>query len=280
MRKRKAFLTFMAAAGFGVMTISVPLMMAAGPQENSPAAQEANAQPLTLPAGFVAKDIDATSGVKSGLVKLTDRALTKGDFNSFLAELSSQDKERAREFKGVDQSKLDSVISQIQEQWKAKYGQDFKISDKNLVFNDQFQIAQGQVSEPTVAVNNWPVAARSDEAVTAANKSDAGTAAGDAQKEADAAKLTRGTDVAIVRFPADGHLAPIDVSMIHQALFWRVDIPNDRTGEQIYNDLLAHLNHIQSNEDRWPADENDGYRMVARNVVEAVYGIPVPGVKG
>ena len=33
-------------------------------------------------------------GVKSGVAKLTNRFVTKGDFNKLLAELSTQDKDR------------------------------------------------------------------------------------------------------------------------------------------------------------------------------------------
>jgi hypothetical protein len=278
MRKQSSFLTIVAAAGFGLMSIGSPLLMATDPMPaNSPAAPAAEvAAPLTLPAGFTQKNVDAQSGVKSGLVKLTERAVTKGGFNGFLAELSSQDKSRAREFKGADQSKLDDVIGQIQSAWKAKYGHDFSIDDKNLIFNDTYSIVQGQVSDPEVAINNWPVATQSGQAVTAGDRSNANTQ----KKEVNDSKLTKGTDVAIIRLPGDEACPEIDVSMLHQMLFWRVDVPNDRSGEQIYTDLLSRLNWIQDHQDKWPSDVNDAYRLVARNVAAAVYGIPTNAMKG
>jgi hypothetical protein len=275
MRKTKnAIVTLFAAASFGVMPLAAPLLMGddAVPA-NTPAAEAS--QTLSLPTGFNPKNVDAASGIKSGLVKLTDRAVTKGGFNSFLAELSSQDKDRAREFKGADQSKLDEVIGQIQSAWKAKYGQDFSINDKNVVFNDSYPIVQGEVSDPQLAVSNWPVAAQAGQAVMAADRSNADTQ----KKEVNDSKLTKGTDVAIIRLPADDACPQVNVSMIHQLLFWRVDVPNDRTGEQIYNDLVSRLTWIESHQDKWPGDINDGYRLVARNVAAAVYGVPMHGMK-
>jgi len=56
-----------------------------------------------------------------------------------------------------------------------------------------------------------------------------------------------------------------------------VDLPNDRTGEQIYNDLTTHLTYIRDHQDKWPADVTDGYRLVAQHAIGALYGVPVPG---
>ena len=54
-----------------------------------------------------------------------------------------------------------------------------------------------------------------------------------------------------------------------------VDVPNDRTGEQIYQDLLTHLTYADEHKDQWPSDVNDGYRMFAHHVLMALYGVPV-----
>jgi hypothetical protein len=226
---------------------------------------------VRLPDGFVEKDEDAASGVKSTLVGLTNRAVSKDSYDSFfsgfLSELASRDKERAREFKGVDQNHLNDVIGQIQTEWRSKYGQEFDVSDKNLVFNDSFPIVQGEVSDPTVASNNWPCAC---------NPSQLASANSD-QQQSNTKELTKGRAVAIIRFPAGDGMPSIDVSMIHQLLTgWYVDLPVDRTGEQIYNDLSSHLTYVASHQDQWPSDVNDAYRMVARNVAASLYGVSSP----
>lgn len=231
---------------------------------------------LTLPAGFQEKDVDAVSGVKTGLEKLTARFAAKGDFNKMLAELATQDKDRARDFKGVDQTKLDGRIEQISQAWKAKYGQDFDPNDKNVIFDDRYMMVQGEVTDPSVALAGWPIAA-TNEAMTAGSKQTPADASDKAVKdETSAAKMDKGRNVALVRFPASHALPAITASMIHELpAFYRVDIPNDRTGEQIYNDTLTHLTYIGEHVDQWPADVNDAYRMVAHHAIAAVYGVDI-----
>lgn len=243
--------------------------------QNQPSANNDQAQPPHLPDGFVEKDEDAASGVKSTLVGLTNRAVTKDSYNSFfssfLSELAKRDKDRAQEFTGVNQDQLNQIIDRIQNQWQSKYGQSFDVSDKNLIFNDQFPIAQGEVSDPnTAAASAWPEPATTDQAVQAGASSQ--------QQQCNQKELTQGRAVAVISFPAGEGVPNMKVSLIHQALTgWYVDVPADRTGEQLYNDLTSHLNYIASHQDQWPADVNEGYRMVARHVAAALYGVPAPG---
>jgi len=245
----------------------------ATPRDNARTAEQ---QPLALPPGFTVKDVHATNEVKTGLAKLTARAYTKGDWDKFLAELSTQDKERAREFKGADQARLDALIVRIQQQWKSKYGKDFDLDEKKVVFDDRYQIVQGEVSDPAVALANWPIAATPGDAVTAGEHKVIPGDSKSIKKEERAEKLTRGRNVAIVRFPTAWGMADINVSMVHELpMFYRVDIPNDRTGDQIYNDLVAQLTWLGDHADQWPADANDGYRLFAQRAVAAVYGVPM-----
>jgi hypothetical protein len=70
----------------------------------------------------------------------------------------------------------------------------------------------------------------------------------------------------------------MNVSLIHQRVAgWRIDLPIERSGELIYNDLSSHLAYFAAHQDQWPADVNEAYRMVARNVVAALYGVSSPG---
>jgi hypothetical protein len=256
-------------------TAQQPQGPGASPQVNNPAnppAADQNAAMPQLPSGFIAKDEDAASGVKSTLVGLTQRAVTKDSydsfFSSFLSELANRDKARAQEFKGVDQQQLNATISRIQNEWRSKYNQDFDINDKNLVFNDQFPIVQGEVNDTATAAANWPIDATSGQAINAGANSE--------QQQCNTKELTSGRAVAIIGMPAGNGVAAINVSMVHQLTGWYVDLPVDRTGQQIYTDLSSHLNYIASHQDQWPSDVNEAYRMVARQVVSALYGVSTP----
>ncbi len=242
---RKTSRWMLAAAMTAGMAGFTPAFVSAEDKADSTKTEAKAENALTLPAGFDVKDVGAVSEVKTGLVKLTERSVTKGDFNKFLAELAKADKERTREFKDVDQKKLDGRISQINKAWKAKYGNKFDVNDKNVVFDERFTIVQGEVADPNVALANWPVAATGSDAVTASNKEAADRDTKQAKHEASAEKLEKGRNVAIVRLPAAYGFNAMNVSMIHQLpAFYRVDISDSRTGEQIYNDLLNHLTWI------------------------------------
>jgi hypothetical protein len=277
-------LLFVATAGVGALAF-VPRAGAGPDPASNPPANTATDQPAQnqpnaaeasrpqLPDGFIEKDEDGASGIRSTVVGLTQRAVTKDSYDSFfsgfLSELAKRDEARSQKFNGVNQEQLNATISQIQTEWHNKYGQDFDLSDKNLVFNERFPIVEGEVSDPTAAANNWPVAAYGQAANTIANSD---------QQQSNTKELTKGRAVAIIRFPAGDGLPELNVSLLHQTLTgWYVDVPVDRTGEQVYNDLSSHLNYIANHQDQWPSDINDGYRMVARQVVGALYGVSAQG---
>jgi len=262
------------ATGFSAVPFAAIAGAADQPANNQAANQPADNTPPQLPSGFQQKDLDSVGEIRSGLEKLTERFATKGDFNKMLAELSTQDRERAREFKGVDQNKIDGAIDQIRQAWKSKYGQDLDLSDKNIVFDARYAIVQGEVTDPAVALAGWPVAPVAGAVTAGSRQSPADASATAVNNEVDAAKLDKGRDVALVRFPATHCLPATTVSLIHELpMFYRVDIPNDRTGEQIYNDTLTQLTYIGDHSNEWPDDVTDGYRMLAQHAVAAVYGV-------
>lgn len=273
-------LLFVAAASVSALAF-VPSAMAGDPTPNAtnqPADNQDNAKKvlpaLSLPDGFVAKDEGAAAGVASTFVQITQRAVTKDSYDSFfssyLSDLAARDKARAQDFKGADQAHLNDLIGQIQAAWLTKYGQDFDVSEKNLAFESQFPIVQGEVSDPTTAAaSTWPSIASAGQPVPASATAD--------QQQCNAKELTMGRAVAILRIPAANTLPEIDVSFVHQALTgWYVALPADRTGAQIYNDLSNHLGYIAAQKDVWPSDVREAYRMVARNVAAALYGVPSP----
>jgi len=281
MRRSSKWLT--AAGVVAVVGITTPASLFAAEKAavNDAKAEVRAESALALPAGFEEKDVGAVREVKSGLAKLTERAVTKGDFEKFLGELVKADRERTQQFKDFDQKKLDGRIEQIQQAWKTKYGKDFDLDEKKVVFDERFQIAQGEVADPSMALANWPIAVTGNEALTASEKVAADRDTKQLKQEASAEKLKKGRNVAIIRFPAAYGLPEMNVSMLHQLpMFYRIDIPNTRTGEQVYNDLLTHLTWIGEHVDQWPSDVNEAYRMVAYHAVASVYGVDAAAKAG
>jgi len=237
-------------------------------------------QPLQFPAGFQNVSGAPSGGVYSTLGTVTERALTKGDFYKVLDELASPDKDRTSAFKAADQSKLDAQIDRIRQLWQSKYGKDFAIDNK-IAFGAPLLIIPGEVTDSAAALANWPVPATPEQAQTAAAKNHP-VPAQEVKKDAKDRELEKGRHVALVRFPGMHGKAELTVSMIHELpMSWRIDIPDDRTGAQIYNDLLVQLTAIADHSDKWPADVNEAGRGVAYHVLSALYGANVtPPAKG
>jgi len=228
---------------------------------------------INLPAGFQAKDLNEQTDIKKELASFTENAVTKDHFDNLCNCLSKQDKDRVGEYRDRDVTKLNGRIDQIQKAWKEKYNEDFDFDNAKMVFDDRYQIVQGEVSDPAVAVVTWPVPAMPGEAMKASETQRPADIARDKTKAADEAKLEKGRNVAIVRFPQTADTPTLIVSMIHQMPdSWKIDVPNSRTGEQIYNDLLTQLTWLGENSAQWPANKDDAYRMFANHVLAAAYG--------
>jgi hypothetical protein len=89
---------FIVGAGVSLLALPSTIVKADEPAAVRPA------QPLTFPAGFQNVTGAPDSGVYGTLAKVTERAMTKGDFDKVLGELSTPDQERARQFKIVPSS--------------------------------------------------------------------------------------------------------------------------------------------------------------------------------
>jgi hypothetical protein len=257
----------------------------------NPPGTDTTAQPLALPKGFSQKDINDTDDIKKSLASMTEDAVTKDKFDSVIGYLAKPDEKRIKDEgqKNRDVTTLNGRIAEIQKDWKAKYNTDFDVDKAKVVFNEQFKFVTGEVSDEATALANWPVPATTD--LMGQAREAAGTITGNSNKTnqtgdvseknqgnkaAENEKLDTGRNVAVMQFPASHGLPTLNISMIHQLPDnWRVDIPNDRTGEQIYQDLLTHLTYADEHKDQWPSDVNDGYRMFAHHVLMALYGVPM-----
>ncbi len=234
----------------------------------------------SLPAGFVQKNLNEEKDIRSELGTLAEDAMTKSDLDGVLNNLVDQDRDRTKKRDDKDTTKLDGRIAQLQKAWKDKYGAEFDI-DAEKAYTGMFaQIIQGEVSDPAVAVKNWPLAACDMKGMNP--KMMQRDTDGETKKEeakemfGGDVNLDKGRNVALVHVAASHGLPALTVSMIHELPDqWRIDVPNDRTGEKIYQDLLTHLTYLGENPDKWPADVQDGYRAVTHHVLMALYGVPV-----
>jgi|SwirhisoilCB3_FD_contig_91_669049_length_990_multi_4_in_0_out_0_2 hypothetical protein len=269
-----AFLT----AGGMVWTTSSTLFGADDPANpaNAPAVQPGNnvGRFLEMPAGIQTIDLKNEKAIKKELGAVVNDAVDHNHFDNLIGDLVKPEKDRLSDAKKMDTTKLNEVIGEIRRNWKQKYGDDFDIGrgDVENVFNNQFAILEGEVTDPTLAMNNWPVAATPE--IGAKPAAEQGRVTDTSPNDA---KLDKGRNVALVRIPDMMGVPALKVSLIHEHLVgWKLDIPNNISGQQLHDNLLKHLSYVNDHKDKWPADVNEAYRDVAHHVFMALYDVNMP----
>src|SRR5438874_5145208 len=92
--------------------------------------------------------------IRKTVAKVTEDAVTKGDFHKLTKNFVDADYDRVKNFKAADSfAQLDGRIDQFNKDWKAKYNEDFSFAHhRNDVLNDTFaRITQGEIGEARTA---------------------------------------------------------------------------------------------------------------------------------
>jgi hypothetical protein len=243
-------------------------------------AQDAASERAALPAGIKARDAEDPNDIHKTFVGLAEAALTKGGFDDVVERLVDQDRNRIGNYAEKDFEDLDGVADAINKAWKDKYGDDFKLEPNEAL--KSVALVRGEIEDPEAVAANWPVKAVAprageQDAVAAAAAEKAGKENDQGNADPDLnANIEKGRDVAVATVPASHGLPAVNVSLIREAKGWRVDVPNNLTGEQFKNNLARHLAHVKDGADQWPADKNDAAAMVAHHVLMAAYNVDMP----
>jgi len=234
-------------------------------------------------AGAIDKTKDAAAGAKANwengrvytmLGQVTNAALTKGGFNDVIERFNDADRNRLGSYAKDKNNKekldvLDGRIAQFQKDWKAKYGNDFKIHKDDVVFgNPMFTVAQGEIGKDAqLAGEKLPPAQN-------VNKDNLGKPTDAAGNTVADKNLDKGRNVAYVTVSASHGLPELKVPLIHELPdVWKIDVPDNVDGAKLYDNLLKHLTMANEHKDQWPADVNDAYRAVAHHVLMAVLDV-------
>ena len=245
----------------------------------APAAAQADKTPppLALPQGSTpAKEAADAAKLDGSLETATEDALKKEvGMGGILSCFVEQDRTRLRDIANADKTDptaLNNQAERLVKAWKDKYKEEFSFDPAKVFTN--IQVVQGEIQDPQMFVQNWPVATVSGpqgEAQQAAAKIQ--------QLDEDTAKngfITKGREIAIVRIPGEGNLPALDVSLISEPYGWKIDVPNSRTAQQIHDDLEKHLAMMASDPTQWPADPNQARRAFVSHVIMAIYGVDMP----
>ena len=211
--------------------------------------------------------------INTMLAQVTNAALTKGGLDDLVERFNDADRNRlGAYFKDKNNKEkmdvLNGRIAQFQKDWKAKYGQDFRIAKDDVVFgHSTFQIARAEIgTDAQLAGQKLPAG----EKVTAGDVT--------APKDGGTTKLDKniekGRNVAMVRVAESHGLPELQVPLIHELPdVWRIDVPDSVTGQKLYDNLLTHLTMANEQKDQWPSDVNEAYRHVSHHVLMAVLDV-------
>jgi hypothetical protein len=240
---------------------------------------------------------DADS-IRKTIAKVTEDAVTKGDFHKMTKNFVDADYKRVEDFKSSDNfATLDGRIDQFRKDWKAKYNEEFGYnSDRQNVLNDQFaRITQGEIGEartaggreaPSAEPQNVKGGTPDDLKKSGVNQPDANsnkTFGGDTNREPgrDIAAFTVEPAAQASATLQPGQNPPMAanmemnkemaVPMIHEvAEGWKIDIPDTLDGQKLHDALLKHLTMVDDDKANWPTDKNEAYREVTRHVLMAL----------
>lgn len=214
--------------------------------------------------------------INTMLAQVTNASLTKGGFNDVVERFNDADRNRIGSFWKDKNNKekievLDGRIAQFQKDWKAKYGQDFHIMKDDVVFGGTptFTVARGEIgTDAQLAGKQLPAG----EKVTSSDVKDAAKDhSGNTKLDQN---LEKGRNVAVVTVAESHGLPELKVPLIHELPdLWKIDVPDNVTGQKLYDNLLKQLTMADEQKDKWPADVNEGYRAVAHHVLMAVLDV-------
>jgi hypothetical protein len=194
-------------------------------------------------------------GIRDVLASATEAALTEKGLNDLTERLVDADRNHIGKDIGKDFPDHTALVKQFRADWKAKYGQDFDVKERDAYPDALFTISQSEVG----------AAAPSGTEVATGQK------AGDLD-----ANREKGRNIATVSVAESHGLPSLSVPLVHEAIdAWKIDAPDSLTAQKLHDNVMAHLKAAHDMKDQWPADVNQAYAAVTHHVLMAILDQPV-----
>jgi hypothetical protein len=237
------------------------------------------------------------NNIRGTLATITEASLTRQQLRSVVQRLSSEDRERIGDFADREFPELDQLIAQFQQQWQNRYGQEFNIDQRELVYHpEQVQIVYGWTQHAQLARERQPgeIQQRQQERREgqpqpaqpqgaqpgAQQPQQQGATAQQQQQQQGAAQQQQADqqqneqrNQATVVIPASHGLPELSIPMVNEGTImdaWRIDAPAHLDGQRLQQNLMQQLQQALQAQQQWPADVNEAYLMVTHHVLVAV----------
>jgi hypothetical protein len=197
--------------------------------------------------------------LRDELALIVDDAVSKGDFNKVVGQFDKVNENRLGKDASANDNDLDNKVGIFLADWKAKYGNDFKLSKDEAAALDAGGIEYFQGYKDA------------DKATMA--KMMGNDMTGTPNPTTHPADMMKNT--ATVYIPASHGLPALLLYFVNQGSAgndWRLVNPNITGLGELKSNLISQLTTLDGTKATWPTDENDGYRAVTHHLMMAITG--------
>lgn len=196
----------------------------------------------------------AIKKTRDTLAKVVEAAVTRDGLGDVVDYFTKADRDRIGKLDKSAWGDLNAAVEKFRADWKAKYNQDFKLTDKEeVVFGAPVEIQIGPASGARLASERTP--------------------AETAPPVDNAADKTR-NNVTHVNFPAGPNGAPAATVQLQNegtiSSTFKIEVPSSLDGNRLRDNLTMTINKLDAMKDTWPTDANPAYRMVAQYILAAI----------
>jgi hypothetical protein len=192
----------------------------------------------------------ALRDARATLATCVEAALTHNGLSDMVERFSKPARDRIGKIDKDSLGDLNAAIGQFKNDWKAKYNQDFKLTDKDeVVFGSPVEVKVGDTGAARLA------AARTSANDTGATSSD---------REAN--------NVVTVTMPATADAPALALRLVNEGTVmasYKIEVPDSLTADQLRDALTQQVKAIDGMKGSWPSDVNEAYRIASQHILAA-----------
>jgi hypothetical protein len=218
-------------------------------------------------------------GIRDVLGQVPEATLAQDGFDDLVERFVDADRNRIGKWlEGhKDFSQLNLKAQQLSQKFQQKYSAAFDIDNEDALFNQQFAAIQqseiGQAQQARGVDINADANRTNDGANVKVDVDNRTGVDNPRDASADANRNDPGRNIATVKVSQSHGLPELTVNMIHEFPgVWKIDLPDQVTGQQLHDNLSKALDEIAQKEGQWPQNPDDAKRFITHRLLLAIHG--------
>jgi hypothetical protein len=226
-------------------------------------------------------------GIRDVLAQVAEASVAENGLDDLTERFVDADRNRIGEAIEQEDEAYNALVTRFQEAWKAKYNEDFDISNEEEVFKPEMvSIRQGEIGdsarlagERSIDVDVNADANRTDTTADATADVNVDNKTGidapdldDRQSAEDRNLNDPGRNTAQVMISESHGMPAVTVPLIHELPDqWRIDIPDSIDAAGLRANVSQSLQKCLDMQAEWPADKNEAYLAVSHGVLAGLF---------